>query len=221
MPPHMRDARAKGIPSLGAGAIYPVPEESVICDPFNIPDYFPQCYAMDVGWNRTAVIWAAHDTNTDIVYLYSEYYVGNAEPPIHAAAIRARGAWIPGVIDPAARGRGQRDGQRLLNDYRQLGLENLEVSENALEAGIYDVWTRMSTGRLKAFKTLLNWRQELRFYQRDEKGHIKDGQADHLMDCTRYIELSGLSRSIVRPPSLWRKPNGQINTFESEYDPLK
>ena len=31
--PHERDARMKGIPSLGSGAIYPVPEEDVVCDP--------------------------------------------------------------------------------------------------------------------------------------------------------------------------------------------
>ena len=220
IPPHEREARTKGIPSLGRGAIYPVSEELLLCDPFAIPDYYPQCYAMDVGWNRTAAIWGAHDTNTDILYLYSEHYRGEAEPPVHAAAVRSRGIWIPGVIDPAARGRGQKDGSRLIEDYRELGLETLAVSENALEAGIYEVWTRMSTGRLKVFHTLLNWLAEFRFYQRDEKGRVKDGQADHLMDCTRYLVLSGLARAVVRPPSMWRRP-GQTNNFESEYDPLK
>jgi hypothetical protein len=178
----MREARTKGVPSLGAGAIYPVPEDAIVCDVFSIPDYFPQCYALDVGWNRTAAIWGAHDTQTDIVYLYSEHYRGDAEPPVHAAAIRARGTWIPGVIDPAARGRGQKDGKRLLDDYIALGLETLVPADNALEAGIYAVWTRLSTGRLKVFRTLTNWLAEFRFYQRDEKGRVKDGQADHLMD---------------------------------------
>lgn len=217
--PFQRKARSQGIPTLGAGAIYPVPEEVVLCDPFAIPDYYPQCYAMDVGWKRTAAVWCAIDPNTDIAYLYSEHYVGEAEPPIHAAAVRARGVWIPGVIDPAARGRGQRDGQRLIKDYQELGLDTLTISENALEAGIYAVWSRMSTGRLKVFCTMLNWIAEFRFYQRDEKGHVKDGQADHLMDCSRYIVLSGLSKAIVRPPSLWRRGN-QTSLHQSEYDPL-
>lgn len=217
--PYQRKARSEGIPTLGSGAIYPVPEDYLLCDPFAIPDYFPQCYALDVGWNRTAGLWAAHDTNSDIVYLYSEHYVGEAEPPIHAAAIRARGAWIPGVIDPAARGRGQRDGQRLIKDYQELGLNTLTVAENALESGIYRVWTRMATGRLRVFKTLPNWIAEFRFYQRDEKGHVKDGQADHLMDCLRYLELSGLSKAIIRPPSMWKR--GTIGSqHTSDYDPL-
>jgi hypothetical protein len=218
--PFQRKARSEGIPTLGAGAIYPVPEEVVLCDPFAIPDYYPQCYAADVGWNRTAALWGALDPNTDIAYLYSEHYRGEAEPPIHASAIRARGTWIPGVIDPAARGRGQRDGQRLLKDYQDLGLDTLTVSENALEAGIYEVWTRMSTGRLKVFRTLSNWITEYRFYQRDENGKIKDGQADHLMDCTRYIVLSGLARAVVRPADMWT--TGRVGSkFQSEHDSLK
>lgn len=216
--PFQRKARSEGIPTLGAGAIYPVPEEVVLCDPFDIPDYFLQCAGLDVGWNRTAAVWCGLDPNTDIAYLYSEHYVGEAEPPIHAAAIRARGAWIPCVIDPASRGRGQRDGQRLFKDYVDLGLE-LHVSENALEAGIFEVWTRMSTGRLKVFKTLANWIGEFRFYQRDEKGRVKDGQNDHLMDATRYIVLSGLARAIARPANMWRRgPN--ITQHAYDYDPM-
>ena len=97
----------RGIPSLGAGAIYPVPESEVVVQPFKVPHYWPICYALDVGWNRTAALWAAHDTETDTAYLVSEHYRAHAEPPIHAEAIKARGAWIPGVIDPAARGRSQ------------------------------------------------------------------------------------------------------------------
>src|SRR4029077_12165873 len=188
--PYQREARSKGMPTLGAGAIYPVPEDYVLCDPFEIPDWMFQCYALDVGWNRTAALWAAQDPNTDIVYLYSEYYRAEAEPPVHANAIKSRGAWIPGVIDPAARGRGQRDGQRLIKVYQELGLDTLTESENDIESGIYECWIRLSTGRMKAFRTLQNWLAEFRFYQRDEKGRIKDGQADHLMDDMRYIILS-------------------------------
>jgi hypothetical protein len=57
IPPYQRDARSKGIPQLGSGAIYPVPESEIVCKPFEIPGYWPRCYALDVGWNRTAAIW--------------------------------------------------------------------------------------------------------------------------------------------------------------------
>lgn len=215
IPAYQIDARSKGIPQLGAGAIYPVPESDILCDPFVIPDWMPQGYALDVGWKRTAALWGAHDQDSDVIYLYSEHYVGHEKPPVHAAAIRARGEWIPGVFDPAARGRQQRDGETLLQDYVDLGL-TLTPALNAVEAGIYEVWTRLATGRLRVFRPLQNWLKEFRLYRRDEKGHIVK-ENDHLMDATRYLVVSGLTRMIVRPASMWK--TGHVPTHQSEYDP--
>ena len=185
IPPYQRDARTKGIPQLGAGAIYPVPESEIVVKDFQIPDHYYRGYGMDVGWNKTAAIFGALDKETDILYLYSEHYKGEAEPVVHAQGIKARGAWVPGRIDPASRGRGQRDGESLLQDYRNLGL-NVREARNAVESGIYKVWGRLSTGRLKVFGSLQNFLAEFRIYRRDEKGKIvKD--FDHLMDCVRYL----------------------------------
>lgn len=217
--PYQRDARSKGLPVLGAGAIYPVPEDYVLCDPFPIPEWMPQCFALDVGWNRTACLWAAYDADKDTVYLYCEHYRADAEPPVHAHAILARGDWIPGVIDPASRGRSQKDGEKLIDVYHRLGLRMLFASDNALEAGIHECWVRLSTGRMKVFRNLPSWLQEYRFYQRDDRGRVKVDQADHLMDCMRYIVLSGLARAVVRPASLWRM-RGLKARHEYEYDPL-
>jgi hypothetical protein len=36
IPPFQRDARSKGVPSLGAGAIYPVPEADITVSDFSI-----------------------------------------------------------------------------------------------------------------------------------------------------------------------------------------
>ena len=197
LPPHQRDARSKGIPQLGSGAIFPVPESDITCDPFVIPEHWPRCYAMDVGWNRTAVGWLALDRDSGTAYLYSEHYRGQAEPSVHAEAVRARGEWIPGVIDPAARGRSQRDGEQLMQQYQDLGL-NLIEANNAVEAGIYAVWQRLSGGRLKVFKTCQNWLAEYRLYRRDDKGRIVKSN-DHLMDGTRYGVMSGLDIAITKP----------------------
>lgn len=189
IPPHQRDARSKGVPQLGAGAIYPVPEEEFLVDPFDIPKHWTRSYGMDVGWNRTAAVWSAWDREQDVVYLYSEHYRGEAEPPVHAEAIKARGV-APGVIDPAANGRSQKDGEQLLRVYRSLGLQ-LSLADNGVEAGIYEVWIRLSTGRLKVFSTMVNWLSEYRLYRRDEKGKVVKAN-DHLMDSTRYNIVSGL-----------------------------
>lgn len=199
-PPFLRKARSEGVPSIGAGAIYPVESDEFLVDPFAIPDYYRRSYALDVGWNRTAALWQAYDPENDVMYLTSEHYRGQAEPSVHAAAIKARGEWIPGVIDPASRGRNQVDGRQLFTMYRELGLI-LHIADNAVEAGIYAVWERLSTGRLKVFRTLQNWRREHMFYRRDEKGQIvkKD---DHLMDDTRYLARSGLRVATTRPAQL-------------------
>ena len=193
MPPHQRDARSKGVPLLGAGAIYPVPEEDIVIGDMEIPKHWARCYGLDVGWNRTAVVWGALDRDTDTLYLYAEHYRGQAEPSTHAEAIKARGAWIPGVIDPASNGRSQDDGVRLMQTYKDLGLD-IAPAFNGVESGIYGVWERLSTGRVKVFKSLQNWLTEYRMYRRDEKGKIVKSN-DHLMDATRYLVMSGLSRA--------------------------
>ena len=197
-PPFLQDARSKGTPSLGAGAVWPIPLSEVLIDPFQIPPHWPRSFGLDVGWKRTAAVWGAIDRAVDVAYLYTEHYRGKAEPSIHATAIKARGNWIPGVIDPASRGRGQRDGLQLMSDYVELGLD-MVPAKNPREAGIYTVWERLSTGRLKVFRTMVNWVNEYRLYRRDDDGDIiKD--YDHLMDATRYWCVSGMGIAKVQPP---------------------
>ena len=196
-PPHLRDARSKGIPSLGSGAIYPVPEDEILVKPFEIPAYWPRVYGLDVGWNKTAAIWGAWDRDNDVVYLHTEHYRGKAEPSIHAEAIKSRGEWIPGVIDPASRGSGQADGSVLLEMYEDLGLD-LVKAVNSREAGIYMVYQRLSLGKLKVFLTCQNWMAEYRLYRRNDKGKVVK-ESDHLMDATRYLIISGLEYASTKP----------------------
>lgn len=216
-PVYQRDARTKGVPQLGSGAIYPIGESEILVDPFDIPVYWPRGYGMDVGWNMNAAIFAAHDRETDVLYLTGEYMRGQAEPPVHAAAVRLRaGDWMNGVIDPAARGRGQKDGSQLLQAYRDQGLK-LHEAMNAVEAGIYEVYQRLSTGRLKVFRTMQGWLGEYRIYRRDKKGAVvKEG--DHAMDATRYLVLSGLPLMTIMPNYLAKLGHG--GGVRHDYDPI-
>ena len=200
IPPHEREARAKGIPVLGVGKVYPVAEQIIICDPFEIPRYWPRAYALDVGWNRTAAVWGAWDRDSDIVYLWSEYYAGQQPPAIHAAGIHARGQWMAGAIDPASAGASQKDGSRLIDEYRALGLTLIEA-DNTVEAGLFAVYQRMSRGGLRVFNTCRNWLAEFRIYRRDEKGKIVK-ENDHLMDATRYLIMSGMAVATIEPDAI-------------------
>lgn len=197
LPPHQRDARSKGIPSMGSGAIYPVAEEDVFIDPIKLPDFWPRAYGLDVGWKKTAAIWAAWDRDNDIIYLYSEHYRGQAEPAVHASAIKARGSWIKGTIDSAANSPSQTDGRRLLDLYEKEGLDLIKP-DKAVEAGILEVYQRLSTGRLKIFNTLQNTKMEYRIYRRNEKGRVVK-ENDHLMDAKRYLCMMINDIATTRP----------------------
>lgn len=187
---HLVDARSKGTPNIGSGAIYPVAEDQVVCDDFDIPKHWPRAYGMDVGWNCTAAVFGALDLDADVLYCYSLHYQGQQEPSTHAAGINGRGKRVPGVIDPASRGRSQADGQNLLQLYVDLGL-NVTTANNSRESGLYEVHQRLATGRLKFFKSLKPLLAEYRIYRRDEKGHVVK-QKDHAMDALRYLVVSGL-----------------------------
>jgi phage terminase large subunit-like protein len=177
-PPQLRDARSKGIPTVGTGLVYPVDTSTLIVDDFPIPKHFKRLYGMDVGWNSTGALWGAWDLDNDVIYITSEHKQGMAEPIVHAAAIKSRGEWIKGQIDPASRGRSQVDGQKLYEIYRDLGLK-IYPANNAVEAGIFAVWERMTTGRLKVFKSCSQFLRELSLYHRDDNGKIVK-KNDHL-----------------------------------------
>lgn len=192
LPPYQRDARSKGIPQLGSGAVYPVHFDDVLIDDFPIPEHFKRVFGLDVGWNNTAAVWLAWDADADIVYLTHEYKRGQAEPDVHATAIKARGVPV-GVIDPASRGRSQKDGEQLLNLFQKaLGPDyRLDCADNTVEAGIFDVYQRLTTGRFRIFKSCVGTIAEARIYRRDDKGKIVKSD-DHLMDAKRYAVRSGL-----------------------------
>lgn len=195
--PARRDARSKGVPQLGAGAIYPVSEDDYVVDDFAIPPHWPRWFGMDVGWNRTAAVHMAWDRENDTIYEYYCHYRGQAEPSVHAIGIQAPGKWIPGVIDPASAGSSQIDGRKLIEMYRELGL-NVTEAQNSVEAGIYIVWQRLASGKLKTFRSCRDILAERRMYRRDEKGQIVKSK-DHAMDAERYGVVSGQEIGIVKP----------------------
>ena len=195
IPPFQRDARTKGIPQLGAGAIYQVSEDDVKVPDFEIPKHWPRAYGMDTGWEWTAAVWGALDRESDVLYIDRVYKRGQAEPTIHANAIRSRGAWIRGVGDAAAIN--LYDGRSFLEIYRELGLD-VDLPDKAVEAGLQKVWERLSAGKLKVFASCGSWFEEYRLYRRDEKGKIVKVN-DHLMDATKYLVVSGLQRARVQP----------------------
>lgn len=194
--PHQRDARTLGVPSIGSGKVYQVPESDFIIDPLpSLPPHWPRIYGADFGFsNDTAVVFMAHDQDADCVYLYAEYSRPQAEPDVHAGAIKAMGGtWIPGVGDYAG---ANLEGEKTLAVYKRLGLD-IHNADKQVNAGVLDVMTRLSQGRLRVYSTCSKWLQEYRLYSRDDRGLIVK-KADHLMDATRYA-IRGLKRAKTKP----------------------
>ena len=202
-------ARKSGVPGHGVGAIYPIAENIMTMPAFDIPKHWPRSYGMDPGWNCTAVIWFAWDTDHPYIdrngerrfpaYGYDEYYHGQEHPAIHVASINLRGAWIPGVIDPAAEKARGLDGELLIDTYRGLGL-NVSKADATTVSGLIQTWDMLSTQKLRIFDTLMYWRKEVRLYKRDEKGVVIK-KNDHLMDATRYNVMSGYAVAKMPPAS--------------------
>jgi hypothetical protein len=194
-PMYLRDARSKGIPSMGSGAVYPYAVEQIKCEPFRIPDHFRRGFSLDDGWNVTSVGFWAYDPDQDILYRIAELYLKEHKPDQVARMVETRGKWLPGVGDAAAR---TRDGDQVIAIYQRY-LPKMNLADKEVEAGIYDVTMRLATGRLKIFSTCQNALWEYQRYRRDEKGKIVK-QNDHAMDDTRYAcRPSAIQRMIAKP----------------------
>ena len=172
----------------------------IIVPEIPIPDHWRRAYGLVIRWNMVAAIWGALDPESDVLYLYSEYFA-EADPAVHAAAIRSRGHWIHGLIEPTANGRVEADGFELIRLYEKRGL-HLESTHNPVESGILNVGQRMNSGRLKVFPSLSKYLEERRLYRRDERDQmVKEG--GDLQDATRCL-VSGISymRTKPKPPSM-------------------
>jgi hypothetical protein len=162
-PAHEREARAKGIPTLGSGLIFPVLEEEIICKPIAIPSIWPQINGLDFGYDHPfGAVNLAWDRDADIVYVCKNYRSRQTTPIIHAASIKPWGDWIPCAWPHDGLQHDKGSGEELAKHYRTQGLNMLEERAtwedggNGVEAGISDMLDRMLTGRWKVFETCTN-----------------------------------------------------------------
>jgi phage terminase large subunit-like protein len=199
--PAERDMRSKGIPVFGSGLVYPVKEEDIVCEEFDIPNHFLQLAAIDFGFDHpTAVSWVAYDPDDDIIYVYDEYRRSKETPLTHAAVINNRTPGIPVAFPHDGLQHDKGSGIQLAQQYRDLGVYMLSEhfsnppaegklnGNNSIEAGISLLLQRFETGRLQIFMSCTETLEELRLY------HRKNGRVvpikDDLLSAMRYAALS-------------------------------
>lgn len=193
-PPHEREARAKGIPTMGSGRVFPVPEEMIRIPARPIPRHWAQINGIDFGWDHPfGAVNLAWDRDADVIYVCKTYREKEATPVIHAAAIRPWGEWIPCAWPHDGYQHDKGSGDQLASLYRAQHLNMLDDHAThpeggfGTEAGIMEILDRMQTGRLKVFDELNDWFSEFRIY------HRKDGKivklTDDLMSATRIAVM--------------------------------
>ena len=202
-PEHEREARIKGIPSMGSGRVFPVPEEQITCDPIAIPGHWPQIVGVDFGWDHPfAAMRLAWDRDADCVYLSHEYAMREATPVIHAAAIKGWGDWLPVAWPHDGLQHDKGSGENLATQYRAQGLKltperaTFLDGTNGVEAGVMDMLDRMQTGRWKVFSTCGGWLQEFRLYHRVNGMIVKE--RDDRISASRYAMMM-LRHAAVKP----------------------
>src|SRR5262245_8938358 len=181
-PAHEREARARGIPTLGSGRIFPVPEEEIACQPRIFPREFPRIRGLDFGYDHPfACVELVHDRDDDIIYVTRAFRQRQQTPVIHAAAVRTWGnEWTPIAWPHDGLAHDKGSGDALAEQYRKQKLNMLperatfQDGASGVEAGLMEMLERMQTGRLKVFAYLAEWFEEFRLYHRKDGKVVKE-----------------------------------------------
>ena len=194
-PAHEREARANGIPTLGDGAIFPVPESLIKCEPFQIPAWWPQIGGIDFGWDHpTAAVKLAWDRDTDTVYVTATHRLQRATPMIHAATLKPWGSWLNWSWPHDGLQHSKDSGVTLADQYRKQGLLMLPEratfpdGSNGVEAGVMLMLDMMQSGRFKVFSHLNDFFEEFRMYHRKNGKIVKE--MDDILSAVRYGIMS-------------------------------
>lgn len=214
-PPHEREARTRGIPTLGSGLIFPIDEEEITVEPFPIPDHWAQIGGMDFGYDHPfGAVKLAHNRDDDVIYVTADYRKSHATPIIHSAALKAWGDWLPWSWphDGLRRDKDQ-SGAEYKDLYAAQGLAMLpekatwEDGGVGVEAGVIDMLDRMQTGRWKVFKTCTSWLEERRLYHRKDGVIVKE--RDDVISASRYAFMMlrfAKTKPIPRPRQAAGRP---------------
>lgn len=212
-PAHEREARIKGTPSLGSGRIFPVAEEVIKCERFEIPNWFKVIGGIDFGWEHpTAAVELAYNPDEDIIYVIKAHRQKEATPIQHAFALKQWGkirfAW---PHDGLQHDKGS--GLQLAEQYRQAGLlmcddkATFEDGTNGVEAGLSEMLERMETGRWKVFDHLTEWFEEFRLYHRKDGKIVKE--YEDLICASRYaMMMLREAKPLVEKAYVSKKPTG-------------
>lgn len=185
--PQNMDARIYGLAAMGSGRVYPIDESFVVTQITRIPSYWQKCYGMDPGQANFAVVWVTKDADTGVYYAYDEYKHGKIVYLLHAEAIKTRGDWIHGGIDPHEAVKPRDSGETVHSYFETQGL-HLVAAKGDPDATRAKIRAMFDSGALKIMDRCQGLIKEIRTYRydKDDPNKIARNQDDHLCDALAY-----------------------------------
>ncbi|MGV6475361.1 phage terminase large subunit family protein [Azotobacter vinelandii] len=220
-PAWQRDMRTKGLPLLGTGLIFDFGDDLIKCAPFPCPDHFWVINGMDFGWDHPQAhvqLWG--DMDADVIYVAHAWKQSRTTPATAWGVVKPWAKNVPTAWPSDGLQSEKSSGEQQMAAYKDAGWTML--AEHAtwpaggvgVEAGLVELYERMTTGRLKVFSHLSPWFEEKMNYHRDELGRIVKLN-DDLLSATRYAYMM---RRFARQRYQIKAPT--TGTHQSNYDPF-
>ena len=213
-PSHERDARAKGIPTMGSGRVFPLDEDYIKVDSFEIPAHWVILAGIDFGWDHpSAGVKICWDRDTDTIFVMACHRAREQTPAMFSMAVKSWGPWLKWAWPHDGLQHDKGSGEQLAKQYKDNGLNMLaeratfDDGTNGLEAGVFEMLDRMQTGRLKVCRHLNDWFEEFRLYHRKDGIIVK--QNDDLLSATRYaLMMRRFATTRLRKQTQMYQPSG-------------
>ena len=197
-PPHERDARAYGIPSMGSGRVFPYADDVLMeaaIPSDRVPPHWAKIWATDFGIGHPfAAVLLLHDLDNDVIHVHQVIRMAGGMPINHAAAMKAIAAGVPVAWPHDGNARDKGSGETLASYYKKEGLRMLPTHATfadggySTEAGILEICQRIENGKFKVAAHLSQWFDEFRNYHRRDNMLVK--VRDDLMSATRIGVMS-------------------------------
>lgn len=194
-PAWQRDMRTKGLPLLGAGLIFDFGDDLIKCQPFECPQHWWVVNGMDFGWDHPqAHVQLWWDKDDDVIYVAHAWRKERVTPSTVWGAIKPWAYNVPTAWPHDGLQSEKSSGAQQKQAYQDAGWQMMPDHAtwpgggNGVEAGLVELYERMTTGRFKVFSHLAEWFEEKLNYHRDENGNIVKIN-DDLLSATRYAYM--------------------------------
>ncbi|RKE36651.1 phage terminase large subunit-like protein [Paraburkholderia sp. BL23I1N1] len=194
-PAYQREMRSKGVPAVGAGLIFTVPDEQITIQPFQIPPHWFVLNGLDFGWDHPqAHVQLAHDRDADAIYVTHAWRASQKDASQARIATQGWAKDVPYAWPHDGLQHEKGGGEVLKKQYADAGFKMLGVHATwpsggySVEAGLWEMQNRMENGTWKVFANLTDWFEEKRLYHRDKNGQIVK-ERDDLLSASRYAYM--------------------------------